>query len=60
MHRVVFTLDVTVFDLIVRMFILALAIITVIALIISKICEKIRWKKWENETIDDDITDIEE
>lgn len=47
-----FTVDVTVIDFIINIFILCLGIITVIALIISKICDKIREKKWEHEVYD--------
>ena len=53
-----FTVDVTVIDFIINIFILCFGIITVIALIISKICDKIREKKWEHE-VDDYWEDID-
>lgn len=49
MNNVVFTLDVTVMDIVIRVLILFFAVVTTIALIISKIREKIRLKKWEKE-----------
>lgn len=65
MNDVLFTIDVTVFDFVLNCCILASAIATGIALIISHICDKVRNKRWELErdayfAEEDDIVEEDE